>query len=249
METKTKTHLLKKGEFFLEIEEQGGNVINFSHRYESNFILFPRMDRADGKKRGGSHICFPYFGSVSGVKEQHGFGRYARPTFVQNGTPEKMELVFEGFSIFFEIIENGFKQKIVCTNPENFEIFNPGFHPYFYIPVALDGGKREATISFHSPEKGMISFKNENISGVSILEDSTKADGVNIRIKDHGDIVLRLESSEIENAFHFFPICLWRDDPSFVCVEPLYKNPKKTGDKALQKPFWMEMIIEFFPFY
>lgn len=245
------THLLKSGDFFLEVEEKGGNIVNFAHLFESNHIFFPRMKRKDGKIRGGSHVCFPYFNSIPGVEEKHGFGRHVMPFSVKNGTPDKLDLFFEKFSLHFEMIENGFKQRLVCESPQEFEHFNPAFHPYIFLPKIMGTEKREAEVIFHSPETGASSVSSDIISDKSFLSSVLKGSDISIKIKDHGEMIMRFDSSAnlSENKYMFqHELCLWRDDPFFICVEPvLMASSKREADYRFVSEFWMEMEVDFFP--
>lgn len=241
-------HKLRKGEFFLDIENTGGNIISFSHKFETNYIFFPRMERNDGKIRGGSHICFPYFGSKVGEKGNHGFGRSSKPISVENGSLEYMQINFEDFKLSFEMTDNGFIQTLECSDPEKFIVFNPGFHPYFFIPTSVVGGLREGKVVFLS-SKGLgrhyIDFAN--ISKKSQIYEVAPYSEISI-VLDHGEFNIRFETSEpIRNEISF-ALCLWREENSWLCVEPIFSHPKSPAN-ITKKVFWMKMNIEFYPSY
>lgn len=246
LEVLPKTHKLKKGDFFLVVEETGGNIVSFSYLYKSNHIFFPRMGRNDGKMRGGSHICFPHFGSKDGEVGNHGFGRSSFPTLVENGSLDHMHLTFDDFEISYEMTEHGFKQRLECANPEKFDLFNPGFHPYFFVPTSVVGGAREGKVTFLSSGglgRHFIDFRN--ISKKSQTYNVAMHSEICI-VVDHGEFNLRFETSEPITDKSNFALCLWREEDSWVCVEPIFSkhsNPKQVSTK----PFWMEMTVEFYP--
>ncbi len=119
-------------------------------------ILFERTE-IEGKRRGGAHVCLPYFGAdAAGVLPQHGFGRDVEwnVEVLDNGAVscvyEKME---QGnptglhARMLYELGETktSFITALMIANrsgsKESFPA-TPGFHPYFAVDprdVRLNG--------------------------------------------------------------------------------------------------------------
>lgn len=122
-------------------------------------ILFPRT-AIDGKRRGGAHVCFPYFGAdAAGMLPQHGFGRDVEWDVVTTGDTEVAysymkrddEGLYQGLSATITYIahpeDNELYTGIVISNPflrTGPQPISPGFHPYFAVnpnDVRLNGTK------------------------------------------------------------------------------------------------------------
>lgn len=118
-------------------------------------ILSTRQKRGE-KLRGGSHVCYPYFGpDTAGVLPQHGFGRQVQwqvevgvgARYVRCEHHELEDELFKGLhaTISYELGEagNSFHSKLVVENKSTQpRVVMPGFHPYFAIDpqdVQLNG--------------------------------------------------------------------------------------------------------------
>ena len=119
-------------------------------------ILFPRT-MIDGKRRGGSHVCLPYFGAdATGALPQHGFGRdvewqvsVVSDQVIECAYVHSAQDSFEGLeaTLRYELAEagNGFTTTLSVKNGGKKPMtITPGFHPYFAVDpadVRLDGEK------------------------------------------------------------------------------------------------------------
>lgn len=108
-------------------------------------ILFPRTMIGE-KLRGGSHVCYPYFGpDTAGIMPQHGFGRVV--PWHSDVSPDKRAVtctyhsddeVFSGLIavLRYQLHETGssFTTTLTVTNTSDQpRVVMPGFHPYFSI--------------------------------------------------------------------------------------------------------------------
>ena len=143
------------------VDSGGAYLVNL---YDSrgDAILFPRAT-IDGKRRGGAHVCLPYFGpDAAGVLPQHGFGRDVEWS-VEVLSDNEIRCVYEeikdgvstGFyaSILYKLFEdnNSFVTALTAANQssrsEPFAV-TPGFHPYFAVDpedTYLNGGRIQLT--------------------------------------------------------------------------------------------------------
>lgn len=119
-------------------------------------ILFERTE-IEGKRRGGSHVCLPYFGAdAAGKLPQHGFGRDVEWEVEMLGDNE-ISCVYKEME---GDLPTGFEARLLYSIDETgdsfitaLSIFNvfkskgpfyvsPGFHPYFAVDpndVRLNG--------------------------------------------------------------------------------------------------------------
>lgn len=123
-------------------------------------VLLPKTMNDDGKDRGGSHVCVPYFGPDK-VLGQHGFGRTLDWTVGSRGT-NQVELVLDDeqidderyrglylaqqFAYDSHHTDDGLVEEFaVVLEAENTGtepmLLAPAFHPYFLIDetTTLDG--------------------------------------------------------------------------------------------------------------
>ena len=111
-------------------------------------ILFPRTT-IDGKRRGGSHVCLPYFGAdAAGLLPQHGFGRDARWRVTKESdhaivcTYSHGEAdMFRGLAatLRYELAEDerSLTATLIVENRGDSPMpVSPGFHPYFAVDPA-----------------------------------------------------------------------------------------------------------------
>lgn len=111
-------------------------------------ILFERRD-IDGKRRGGSHVCLPYFGvDAAGALPQHGFGRdvswdvrVVDENTIDCSYTHKEHDDFEGMSatLRYQLGEEGgeFTTTLSVMNQgEKPVTVTPGFHPYFVVDTS-----------------------------------------------------------------------------------------------------------------
>ncbi len=117
-------------------------------------ILFEQIE-IDGKRRGGSHVCLPYFGAdAAGVLPQHGFGRDVEWDVVAVNDheihcsyKEMNDELFSGLvaEIVYRLNEagNSFTTELNIANTGDKPLaVSPGFHPYFAVDpsdVRLNG--------------------------------------------------------------------------------------------------------------
>lgn len=111
-------------------------------------VLFPRTMLGE-KLRGGSHVCYPYFGpDAAGVLVQHGFGRTVDwkvtvaddereiiCTYDRDGQDQFAGLVAE---LRYQLKDEGncFETHLVVANQGSEpRAVMPGFHPYFVVEV------------------------------------------------------------------------------------------------------------------
>ncbi|HMS93018.1 MAG TPA: hypothetical protein PKD28_01400 [Candidatus Saccharibacteria bacterium] len=127
------------------VDEAGGYVTEL-YDQDGQALLFPRT-MIGGKLRGGSHVCFPYFGpDEAGIVPQHGFGRAV--TWRGEASPDRRtvtcvydEMQDELFSglhaeLEYRLNEAGseFTTTLTVTNhSDQPRALTPGFHPYFAI--------------------------------------------------------------------------------------------------------------------
>ncbi len=106
-------------------------------------VLFPRVMVGE-KLRGGSHICYPYFGpDAAGVLAQHGFGRTVDWTVVAEDEHEVICTYsreeadqFAGLAaeLRYRQENNTFQMHLTVTNQgDELHAVMPGFHPYFAV--------------------------------------------------------------------------------------------------------------------
>lgn len=172
-------------------------------------ILAPIMTLPDtGKKRGGCHVCLPYFGADVTGRPQHGFGRDLEWRLEE--TDEKTATYFEtdvpgweGFRAQLEYAseERMFTMKLTIFNGGvEARRVSPGFHPYFAVSsatVELDG----ETVSVN--EYGEARF----------IEGSTHT----LTTPSHQ---LTLHSEELQTW------AIWSDRMGdYFCVEPTFRGP------------------------
>lgn len=130
------------------VDEIGAYVTELLDR-DGRPVLFSRTMIGE-KLRGGSHVCYPYFGpDASGVLPQHGFGRTAtwqthvsddnrKVTCTYNETEDEL---FAGLRaiLHYEISAAGdaFTTTLAVTNTgDTSRVVMPGFHPYIAIDPA-----------------------------------------------------------------------------------------------------------------
>lgn len=117
-------------------------------------VLFEQTE-IDGKRRGGAHVCLPYFGpDAAGARPQHGFGRdvewsveAAHGSEIRCTYKEESDELFGGLhaELTYRLGEAGdsFTTVLAIANhgKKSFSL-TPGFHPYFAVDpkdVRLNG--------------------------------------------------------------------------------------------------------------
>lgn len=161
-----------------------------------------------GKKRGGCHVCMPYFGADVNGRPQHGFGRdlewhieageYSTCAYFEADVPG-----WEGFRAQLEYTpsHDRFTMKLTVFNGgvETLRV-SPGFHPYFALTsntAEFDGAPLNAN------EFGEASF----------VEGSTHV----LKTDTH---TVTLHSDELQTW------ALWSDRlGDYFCVEPTFRGP------------------------
>lgn len=135
------------------VDSEGAYLVNLCDK-AGKPILFPRAT-IGGKRRGGAHVCSPYFGpDAAGVLPQHGFGRDVEWDITVQGDreiictyQENSDELFAGLhaTIAYKLSEdsNSFSTTLIVTN-NGYKTFpvTPGFHPYFAVDsndVRLNG--------------------------------------------------------------------------------------------------------------
>lgn len=127
--------------------DETGAYITELYDVDGNQVLFPRTMIGE-KLRGGSHVCFPYFGpDGAGILPQHGFGRTVpwhaevspdgrtvTCTYDRNDDDE----IFGGLDaeLRYELNEAGNELVTTLTVTNNSDQplpVTPGFHPYLTI--------------------------------------------------------------------------------------------------------------------
>ena len=192
--------------------DAGGAYVRFLND-ENGQPIFAPLTRLgpDQKKRGGCHVCLPYFGADVSGRPQHGFAR---------DLEWRIEEREDGsVSAFFDTdvpLWEGFRAQIEYTAGERqfameLKVFNgstearrvsPGFHPYFALEgndFELDGRRLKAN------EFGEAQF----IEGSSHhFETSTHT--------------LILHSDELQTW------ALWSDRlGDYFCIEPTFRGPSQ----------------------
>lgn len=139
------------------VDSHGAYLVSLTDS-EGKPILFERTE-IDGKRRGGAHVCFPYFGAdAAGVLPQHGFGRdveweieVLNDREISCSYEEMASGLPTGFRarILYSLHEEGnsFHTALFVSNtsqPRASFAVSPGFHPYFAVDprgVRLNGQK------------------------------------------------------------------------------------------------------------
>ncbi len=128
------------------VDSHGAYLVSLTDG-EGKPILFERTE-IDGKRRGGAHVCLPYFGAdAAGVLPQHGFGR---------DVEWEIEVLSDReISCFYEEMDGefptGFRARMLYSLDQEGNSFHtallvmntfrrkgpfavsPGFHPYFAV--------------------------------------------------------------------------------------------------------------------
>ena len=197
---------------------------------EGRPILFERTE-IDGKRRGGSHVCFPYFGAdAAGILPQHGFGRDVewKVTVGADGTEiacsymkRDEEGLFEGLSanILYKLHpkDNEFFVGLTVSNPfphTGPQPVSPGFHPYFAVdPTDLRLGGEKINIADFEPYR---EYPNTNSMTIA-----------------SGGRIVTVSSSDLQH------MVVWSDAKGeYLCVEPTLSghsfDSTKLGSSVLE---------------
>lgn len=110
------------------------------YRVGDQDVLFPRQE-VDGKMRGGSHVCAPYFGpGVHSGQSQHGYGRdveWSVSQQVSSGvTLSHLQTAgeYEGLAMELKYFlgASALSMELTLRNASDRVMrLTPGFHPYF----------------------------------------------------------------------------------------------------------------------
>lgn len=186
-------------------------------------IIFP-LTELQGKRRGGSHICLPYFGpDLDGELAQHGYGREVEWCEVELSSERAVyrhrqtEGRFVGLEaeLSYSLGDNFLQTELKVFNgaAEAMHI-SPGFHPYFAVnpeDIALDG--QAISLDDYEP------FQER--PGSSRLE----LKGANYQVE--------ISSDDLTHAV------VWSDSRGdYLCVEPtlagnVFYSQHQTGDFEL----------------
>lgn len=126
---------------------------------EGRPVLYERTE-IDGKRRGGAHVCLPYFGpDAAGKLPQHGYGRDVEWDVTKSSDNEISCSLFQtnedgahvgltaNILYLLSPERNELYTGIVISNPfrrSEPQSVTPGFHPYFVVnpsDVRLNGKK------------------------------------------------------------------------------------------------------------
>lgn len=125
------------------VDSHGAYLVGLTDS-EGSPILFERTE-IDGKRRGGAHVCLPYFGpDAAGILPQHGFGRDVewQVEVISDKevrcTYEELESeLYSGLraSLVYKLDDvNLFTTSLTVENRGRLPFpVTPGFHPYFAI--------------------------------------------------------------------------------------------------------------------
>lgn len=129
------------------VDSEGAYLVSLTDG-EGEPILFERT-AIDGKRRGGSHVCLPYFGvDAAGALPQHGFGRDVSwdVRVVDENTIDCSYIHAEhddfeglGANLRYQLGEEGgeFTTTLhVMNQGEKSMTVTPGFHPYFAVDTS-----------------------------------------------------------------------------------------------------------------
>lgn len=190
--------------------DASGAYVRFLNDENGQPIFAPLTRRGpDQKKRGGCHVCLPYFGADAGGRPQHGFGRDLEwrieeredgsvSAFFDTDVPS-----WEGFRAQIDYLysERSFTMRLKAFNGSNeARRVSPGFHPYFALQsneFVFDGNV------FQANEFGEAEF--------------VEGPAHTLRIDERE---LTLHSSELQTW------ALWSDRlGDYFCVEPTFRGP------------------------
>jgi galactose mutarotase-like enzyme len=141
--------LYRRGQF--SIDSHGAYVVEL-HDESGRPVLFPRTT-LEGKRRGGSHVCLPYFNpDEAGILPQHGFGRDVEWNIDVSGDAQSAVCsyderagIFQGLAaqIIYSLKDACFTTALTVANHgQNTFLISPGFHPYFSVDresIVLNG--------------------------------------------------------------------------------------------------------------
>lgn len=200
-----------------EVSSDGAYVTHLNDENGSAILAPLSILGPEAKKRGGCHVCLPYFGADAAGRPQHGFGRDLSWRIEENNRV---------ISAYFETDVpgwSGFRAQIDYTAgvrefAMELKVFNggtearrvsPGFHPYFALEgndIELDGRRVKAN------EFGEAQF----IEGPT----HTLVTGTHS---------FTLHSDELQTW------ALWSDRlGDYFCVEPTFRGPShEAGTEAL----------------
>lgn len=127
------------------IDTNGGVVSQYAAAGEA--ILFPRQT-IDGKMRGGSHVCAPYFGPGARPDQpQHGYAREVEWTIKEQslGAVVLHHCQTEGeyagldMELRYALEEDALEMQLTAHNASSKTMrLTPGFHPYFSCEQPID---------------------------------------------------------------------------------------------------------------
>lgn len=129
---------LKAAEAKAIISTEGGVIERYS--VAGREVLFPRQE-IDGKMRGGSHVCAPYFGpGVAPEQPQHGYARAVDWVIEQQDSEMVVlsHLQADGqyagleMKLKYSLVGEGLEMELTARNTSSEPLrLTPGFHPYF----------------------------------------------------------------------------------------------------------------------
>ncbi len=196
----------------MTVDSQGAYLTSLVDDFGAS-ILYPRTT-IDGKNRGGCHVCLPNFGPDSSrALDQHGFGRtsqwdvvtdepFVRELYLPRGVGDYQGLQASlRYAIGQDVTQLTMRLN-VRNNGETPLRVEPGFHPYFAVPL----GVKEVYID--DAVYGLT-----ELAGTKYIEGNSHTLGI-------GPRELELHSEQLTKW------AIWTDlKGQYVCVEPTLNGP------------------------
>jgi len=224
---------LKHRDAIVLASSMGGTILDW--KYKGEDILFPRqVIKIDSQEkiRGGSHLCFPFFGPTPegfGAWPQHGNMRdelLQIVSFAENKIVFLMPEEQTGFlpnRVFANVAVELFDRGDACflnhtlwagrlyDKEEEQVPLNPGFHPYLNSPL---GGFAE------------MGYDEIEFSGPFLLtlENTEGRKNFKVTLNKLGKVLI---SHKINNKNPAEIINIWSDRGGYICFEPVLKEREK----------------------
>lgn len=216
------------------VDTQGAKITRF--QLGTRDILFPThvAETSEGlRERGGTFICYPYWGNRGMNAPRHGYLRdFALPKVYQQGIAViwanglikgSDHLAGDPYTSFVSVKSlvkpNGLEQEILIRNLSSDPMpINPGWHPYFMMPQST------ALVS-SGPDQAIIGAT----PGTQVAK-KLKASGgvVTVFLPGLGNLTVHYPSD-------FKSVVVWTDNPKYLCVEPVADTGSESA--LMLKPY------------
>lgn len=204
------------------VDSDGGYIVDL-YDAAGEPILFPRTI-IDGKRRGGSHVCFPYFGvDATGVLPQHGYGRdvewqvsvedanYIACSYMKRGAEGLQQGLSASILYSLSPENNELHTGIVISNPfprTDPQPVSPGFHPYFAI----------------DPRDVKLNGESISVADFEPYKEYPNTESMTI---ESGGRTITVRSSDLQH------MVVWTDAKGdYLCVEPTHSGHSFDSSKS-----------------